>query len=655
MKQTRFLRAVFAGVALLMLLGATLLLSLGIYVWDALLLLVVAFISLLYFVGRRQERKLPSFLARCRLDWRPRRVTGWLRGLALMLSVLVMFLSRRMAEGESYALPLLMWLAGLAFYVVPLMVALLRAPWLRPSMRRWEWGGLLLLAVVAGGLRVVRLGSIPYSLGGDEGTQLMAGLDLVREPMGNPFATGWYSVPTMSFFAYGWVTRILGATIAGGRALSVLLGSATVVLLFFLARLMDGRWIGWWSAVMLTVSAYHIHFSRLASNQIGDPLIGTLGLGLLWLGYNAGDHRRLREAAWGLAGVVAGLGWYGYFGARWVTIMIALFLMWRILADPSFVIRYRRALGLSVLGGLIALLPLLGWYQAHPSALTERYNAVSIFASGWLSREQELTGRSAVFLMGQQLWKAFTAFHLTPDPTFWYRPGRPLVDFVTGALLLIGIAVAFFQMRRPSRGVILVWFFSTVLMAWGMTENPPSSQRGVLLAPVVSLLAAWGLREALQILELEQPARLWVASGVLVVILVLNVGFYFAVYTPTRVYGNPTAEIATAIGHYQRDNPHPICAPDPDELCEGRVYFLGAPSLYWHFGTLAYLAEDVPGEDILPGERPASVVSPARFILTPNRVEDLTWIESSYPGGERTPLRAPDGQLLAIIYDGSAP
>jgi 4-amino-4-deoxy-L-arabinose transferase-like glycosyltransferase len=483
----------------------------------------------------------------------------------------------------------------------------------------------------------------------------MAGLDLVREPMGNPFATGWYSVPTMSFFAYGWVTRILGATIAGGRALSVLLGSATVVLLFFLARLMDGRWIGWWSAVMLTVSAYHIHFSRLASNQIGDPLIGTLGLGLLWLGYNAGDHRRLREAAWGLAGVVAGLGWYGYFGARWVTIMIALFLMWRILADPSFVIRHRRALGLSVLGGLIALLPLLGWYQAHPSALTERYNAVSIFASGWLSREQELTGRSAVFLMGQQLWKAFTAFHLTPDPTFWYRPGRPLVDFVTGALLLIGIAVAFFQMRRPSRGVILVWFFSTVLMAWGMTENPPSSQRGLLLAPVVSLLAAWGLREALQILELEQPARLWVASGVLVVILVLNVGFYFAVYTPTRVYGNPTAEIATAIGHYQRDNPHPICAPDPDELCEGRVYFLGAPSLYWHFGTLAYLAADVPGEDILPGERPASVVSPARFILTPNRVEDLTWIESSYPGGERTPLRAPDGQLLAIIYDGSAP
>jgi hypothetical protein len=653
-KRGRRLAAIVPGLTLLVLLGSTLLLSLRIYVWDALLFLILAFVPLSYFVVKRRERKFPPLFPRSCLDWRPRTAEGWLRGIALVFSVFVMFLCRWIPDGESYAIPLLIWLVGLLCYVVPFLVALLRTPWIRPSMTRWEWGGLLLLVAIAGGLRGIELGSMPYSLGGDEGTQLVAGLDLVRDPIGNPFATGWYSVPTMSFFAYGLVTRVFGATIAGGRVLSVLLGSATVVFTFFLARLMDGRWVGWWSAVMLTVSAYHIHFSRLASNQIGDPLIGTLGLGLLWVGYNAGERQRLRDVAWGLAGVVAGLGWYGYFGARWVTIMMALFLLWRILTDPFFVIRHRRALWLAVLGGLVALLPLLGWYQAHPSAMTERYNAVSIFASGWLSREQELTGRSAVFLMGQQLWKAFTAFHLTPDPTFWYRPGRPLVDFVTGALLLLGIAVAFLQVRRPIRGLILLWLFSTVLMAWGVTENPPSSQRGVLLAPVISILAAWGLREALKILGFEHPVHLWFASGVLAAILVLNVGFYFAVYIPRRVYGNPTAEIATAIGHYQRDNPHPICAPEPDGLCEGRVYFLGAPSLYWHFGTLAYLARGVPGEDVLPEERPASVVPPARFIVTPNRAEDLAWIESSYPHGDRTYLRAPDGRLLAIIYDWSA-
>jgi hypothetical protein len=500
-------------------------------------------------------------------------------------------------------------------------------------------------------LRALFLGRVPYSLGGDEGTQLVAGLNLTHAPLGNPFATGWYSVPTMSFFAYGLVMRVLGATIAGGRALSVLIGVMTIAATFFLARIIGGRRIGWWSAIALTASAYHIHYSRLASNQIGDPWVGVLAIGLLWMGYDCGKSRRISEASWGLAGVAAGIGWYGYFGARWVTILMGVFLLWRILADPKFFYRYHRALGLLILGGLVALLPLLGWYQSHPSALTERYNAVSIFASGWLAREQILTGRSAVFLMGQQLWKAFTAFHLTPDPTFWYRPGRPLLDFLSSGLLLIGMGSAILRLRRPSRGFMLIWLASTILMAWGVTENPPSSQRGLLLTPVVSILVAWGVDALLRIFALKLFLSRCFAYGLLAVVVLLNIGFYFGVYTPRRVYGNPTAEVATAVGRFLRQNPDPICPQYPTRVCKGRVYFLGAPSLYWDFGGLQFLARGIPGEDVLPEERPSSVVRPARFVVTAYRIDDLSWIESAYPDGAKSPILSPDGRLLATVYD----
>ncbi len=62
------------------------------------------------------------------------------------------------------------------------------------------------------------------------------------------------------------------------------------------------------------------------------------------------------------------------------------------------------------------------------------------------------------------------------------------MDFVSGAFMLVGIVAAFLRWRWPSRGMILLWFCSTVVMAWGVTENPPSSQRGTILLPAV---ASW--------------------------------------------------------------------------------------------------------------------------------------------------------------------
>jgi hypothetical protein len=399
-------------------------------------------------------------------------------------------------------------------------------------------------------------------------------------------------------------------------------------------------------------SAYHIHFSRLASNQIIDPFVGTLVLWLIWLGLHPrhGARGGVRWA-WGLAGVVAGLGWYAYFGARWVTFMVMLLVGWRWVVDHSFLRCHGRHLVLFSVGLLVAILPLLGWYSVHPSALTERYNAVSIFASGWLAREVEITGKTALHLMLQQTWKALTAFHLTPDPTFWYRPQRPLADFVTGALLLMGLAEALVHLRWPSRFTFLLWFGSTVLMAWVMTENPPSSQRGLLLVPVVGLLAAGGGVFLRRVLDLD--LRLWrgIVAGLLVVMAVANLTFYFVDYTPQRVYGNPTAEIATTFARYTLEHPEPVCRTRAANVCEGMIYFFGPPRLYWSFGTLAFMLRGFPGRDVTLEEEIPNIAGPARFALVPERLGQLEAIQQRYAGGTTTYLRGRQGQLLMAVYD----
>jgi hypothetical protein len=104
---------------------------------------------------------------------------------------------------------------------------------------------------------------------------------------------------------------------------------------------------------------------------------------------------------------------------------------------------------------------------------------------------------------------------------------------------------------------------------------------------VVAILTALGLTETLNALRRLTGDRLRFPFHVslftlLAIIALINLFFYFRVYTPRRVYGNPTAEVADV-----------LC----DEL-ERResvppVYFDGPPVMYWDFGAIAFRLRDV--------------------------------------------------------------
>jgi len=569
------------------------------------------------------------------------RIRFWLRSGALFLAAWVGLTARHRPETHDFTGLLLLWLLAVCGFIVSLYL-----PWKKPS--KWPWRvfnrdqsiGLAALLLVALLLRVAALGRIPANLGGDEGTQALYAFELMARPLGNPFKAGWYSVPTMSFLFYGFAMRLFGTTISGVRLLSALVGTATVLFTFLLGREIEGRWTGWIAALLVTFSAYHIHFSRLASNQIFDPFIGTLSFWLIWRALHMAPRSRA-NTLWGLAGLVMGLGWYTYFGARWVTFMAGLLLAWRALVEPRFVARHWRGLLLLLGGWLVAALPLLMWYTAHPSDLTARYNAVSIFASGWLTQEASITGRSIFSLLLQQFWKAFTAFHLTPDPTFWYYPEAPLLDFVSGAFFLLGLVVAFFKCSWPSRGFALLWFLSTVAMAWGVTENPPSSQRGTLLIPIVAIITAWGVAYFEEFLKHYRPLVMRSIVALITLICLLNLVFYFGIYTPRRSYGNPTAEAATEFARFALDVP----------LADSTTYFFGAPYLYWDFGSLAFLLRDQAGVDVAPDSQVDGVRGPARFVFVPERIEEFAAVSKAYPGGDITKLHSPEGRFLMLVYD----
>jgi hypothetical protein len=577
------------------------------------------------------------------------------------LAILAGWLARRPGTSDFTGI-FWMWVVGVVWF----LLAFTRAPSLasiRESglvLRSIRWlrdhrGGLARLAVllsVALIVRAVDLEHIPANLGGDEGTQGVAAIELVEPPLGNPFSTGWFSVPTLSFLMYGVAIRVFGQTVAGLRALSALVGTATVLTTFLLARELWGRRVAWMAAIALTCCHYHIHFSRLGSNQIFDGLFMTLAL---WLFVHALRSRSRIHFA--LTGAVTGLGWYTYFGARLVGIVLAVYLAWRAIVEYRFVTRYGRLVLISLCAALVVVAPLLAYYIDHPAELVSRSHQVSIFASGWLEREQQITGRSTTSLLLEQFWKAISAFNYTLDPTFWYHPSIPLLDFVSGVLFVLGLVWAMARCRGPAIGLLLIWFWLALGLGWVLTENPPSSQRMTVIAPALAVLIGLGLNWLIVLGRyILEPAVMtiegaessfwnYVAAGLLAIVAVLNLRYYFLVYTPGRVYGNPTAEVATELSRY--------LAQQEDD---GVVYFHGPPYMYWDFGTLAYMARGVEGIDVPPQDEEEVPIPDARrgarFFFHPQRVGELPAIRGRFFGGEeKSVYSSADGRLLYVLYE----
>ncbi|MCP4544379.1 MAG: hypothetical protein GY832_45285 [Chloroflexi bacterium] len=569
------------------------------------------------------------------------RAMGAVSGLWIVVLTGVM---TRQSSRVNFGIPFWVWLIGVCWFLLAFALPLSfkgwrqrLVDWLRRHWREVVALAVLLLAALA--VRAFDLEHIPTNLGGDEGTQGVAAQNLLGPPLGNPFSTGWYSVPTMSFLAYGVSMRIFGESVTGLRALSALVGTVTVLTTFLLARELWGRKVAWLATIALACAHTHVHFSRLGSNQIFDGLFMTLSLWLLVRAF-----RSKRAIYFALAGTAIGMGWYGYFGARLLGIVIVCVLAWRVATEHDFLHRYGQLLVILFTAALIAVVPLALHYASHPDALMSRARQVSIFTPGlWLDQARELTGRSTASLLLEQFAKSISAFNHTTDPTFWYYATIPTLDFVSGVLFVVGLVWAMVRCRQPNEGLLLGWFWLALVLGWVITENPPSSQRMTVLLPALAMLVGLGLDWLLKLGQRATGSNWdWLAGVMLCVIVVVNLRYYFFVYTPTGVYGNQNAEVATELSRY-------LIAQEDNYV----VHFHAPPFMYWNFGTLTFMARGVEGVDVPSvGEWPDPDLNQGvRFIFLAERLEELNIIRERYPDGrEISAYSNINGRLLYVLY-----
>lgn len=596
------------------------------FFWDGVVFYAISAFCLVW-LGR-----LPGAPS-AELSGKPGRTRGeWARlgltGAGLLLGAVAVFQLRE--PPQDYWPAFWTWLAGILFCLVATLPGLTDG-WagFRGAMRGiglWEVLAVLALAVLALALRGWKIDTIPWTVGGDEGSQGLWARDVIAGRSPNMFGLGWLSVPNMSFYWQAAWFRVLGDDLVGLRMPWAVVGSATVIGTYLLVRRLFDRPLALLTAFLLAVYNYHIHYSRLGSNQIADPLFTVWALYFMVVGLQS-----KRAWPWAVSGIISGLAFYFYAGSRQVPVIIVAALLSIAITDMARLRERRAGLLAMIVLFLVTVGPMALNAIQSPNDFNARINAVGIFQSGWLDREVEITGRSKTALLLDQVRKAFGAFNIYPDRVVWYGATIPLLDFLASIFFVLGAVLGVLRLRQWRYGIFVLWFVLVIGIGGALTENPPSSQRLVSsTVPVVFFIAV----AIVQFVEIfgsltnsGRPARLVLGGALAIILSVTGLRYYFGTYQNSWIYGSFNGEVATRLGYYLRE-----LGPSYEE------YFFGAPRMWAEFGSTPFIAKDVPIYDV---KEPFSgtaldFVNPDRkavFVFLPERIGELDLVRQLAPGG----------------------
>ncbi len=383
-----------------------------------------------------------------------------------------------------------------------------------------SWVSWLLLLGVAFGLRVWGLQDDPNGFWTDEaanGYFSYCLLETGRGPSGEFLPLFSQSLGDTNESLYRFLTvpslALFGLTAFAVRLPAALAGMLTVWSLQRVTSVWFGRVAAWSAAWLLTLSPWHLQFSRAGFRTILLPLLVCLGLQAFQRGIGDRPRRLL------LSGLLFGLASYSYSAGRvFVPILVGALCLffWRELMR-----RRRYAVGFALIFGAILLVLLPFWIS---SSGLER--AASVRVETW----------------GQGFLNYLSYF----DPAFLFFEGDDLLRHSLegfGQLhrmemltLLLGFT-AMASERKRSHWVLLAWLLAYPLAA-AVAVEPHHALRSLIGAPVFALISAVGLGALYQ--QTPKPRVRQVVVGVFSVALLVSAGLWVTAYFGSyRAYGAP--------------------------------------------------------------------------------------------------------------------
>lgn len=450
------------------------------------------------------------------------------------------------------------------------------------------WRGALALAVLVALAACIfgwQLGAIPVEVHGDDAEVGLDAIALLERF--NLFSTGWFQLPRLHALPAAISIRLLGVDLVALRMPCVVMGTASVLLLFAVGRRLWSTRVGLIAALLLASQRFFIHLSRAGYHYVETPLASLLAVWLLL--------RLVQDRRYGAAlgcGVVLGLGVQTYYATRLVpALLVATYLLWSFSSDRTRPWARFGALAVIVVAALATAAPMLAYFSTHWSELWMRTLDTSIFSPA--AREHLSFGYGTTNL-ARILWiqarAGFGLFNATPDTSLQYGYEQPLLDPLSAALFPLGVAVALAGARRGRHQLLLLWIFLPVFVGAVLTVDSPFYPRVSGAVPFIMLAVAVALDRLLVALEATFPGRtgrtaaLAVAAVAVACIGAYNLRSYFVRYAPHHRH-SPAVEMS----RWVRANG------------AGKTTNLvgGAPRFFMHHGAVRFLTWGYDTRDVV--------------------------------------------------------
>jgi 4-amino-4-deoxy-L-arabinose transferase-like glycosyltransferase len=578
---------------------------------------------------------------------------------------------------------------GLALWIGGLFVALrhlsqlssegtlgrrLRAWWKRRGA--WVpvyWLVLLAIVLVGGCFRLYRLHEIPSDLGPDLIYHYYDTLDILN----GQYRIHFPERESLLFYCTALCARFIGLSPFTIFFTSALIGTATIVALYALGAETFGPEVGLLAALLLAINRWHLALSRSGYPAVLTPLAAIL---LLYTLVRALRRQQFIDFAW--CGFQLGLGFYTYTPYKAMPVFVILGLALYGLARGWAQLRplVPRVLLLFAVAVVVAT-PLVRFAVENPREYFVR-EAVALR----LKREQADQDRG----LPTYLWRTMLGLNYIGDQVQrWNYPGARHMGFVSGALMVLGLAYALWRWRHGYNMLLVsAWFLLLLPAALGMLpyDSASSLRMSGMLGPAVLLAAlplpligramrqAWARRDTAgqtstppegtsarepRVFALTvdsatrhyawkwQPQRLkrWLAAtlalGVVVALLWFEVReanrFYFhdfVSHAPDRMNYSNAREVAREIEHYG----------DLESVyIEPWQFWFDAKALW---ANLRMKDQNwAPWVTTLdPGQPPlATIHGPALFILHADDQQGLATLRAFFPRGVAILHTYPDG------------
>lgn len=422
---------------------------------------------------------------------------------------------------------------------------------LSTSFKRSTWlvGPALILAF---GVGLYRLTNVPNSIWGDEGAFWTLARDLAQGARVNPFGLGVYNAfPVTSSLYQGLFIRLFGPTLWSWRLSSVVIGTGSLLPLFFLTRKLLGERVAWSATALMVAMPYFLAYERMGYNNIQTLLPVTLGL---WFLVEAVSHRSCLLSC--LAGIAFGIASLSYMAGH-----IGL-----VLAGLAWVFLYVKRKPLR--GLLLKLVPsaMMGWFfAAGPFILGSMLGgqpfgakvAESFFGSAFYGQAvfslEEITRSHPLRQLGQhqaffepRIYALLVARGLIRTGVSFLRDEVARYHYLVGPLagplpvfFLAGFGWMLGQWRRFSATIWTMWILACATLLSALNTFPPRAAHMVPIIPALAVVTAVGIWLLVDLIQhlLEGVNVRWVGFALVTIIFISGLRNYFIVM-PQRYVPN---------------------------------------------------------------------------------------------------------------------